>query len=189
MKKGILLSALSLTVLLFSFTAIEKESYTIDTGKSAVKWTGYHLAKSYEHNGNVTVKSGSLEVTDGKISGGTFIMDMTSLSNNDLEGKKKTKLENHLKSDDFFAVEKHPEAKLVITGVDGNKASGKITIRGITEEISFEIADMKVTDSMVSASASLKVDRTKHEVSYGWTIENAMLSNEFQLDVNIVANK
>jgi polyisoprenoid-binding protein YceI len=189
MKKGLLLTALSLTILLFAFTSIKKASYTVDTSKSSVKWTGYHLAKSYEHNGNIAIKSGNIAVNDGEISGGTFIMDMTSLSNNDLEGKKKTKLEGHLKSDDFFAVDKYSEAKLVITAVDGNKASGKITIRGITEEISFEIADVKVTDTMVSATASLKVDRTKHEVSYGWTIENAMLSNEFQLDVTIVGSK
>ena len=70
---------MSMTVLLFAFTAIEKENFSIDTAKSSVKWTGYHLAKSYEHNGAVTIKSGSLETTDGKISGGTFIMDMTSI--------------------------------------------------------------------------------------------------------------
>jgi len=189
MKKGLFLSALSLTVLLFAFASIEKAAYTVDASKSSVKWIGYHLAKSYEHNGNVTIKSGSLDVADGKITGGSFIIDMTSISNNDLEGKKKAKLEGHLKSDDFFAVKKHPEAKLDITKVDGNKASAKITIRGITEEISFDLANVKVTDGMASASASLKVDRTKHKVSYGWTIENAMLSNEFQLDVNIVASK
>ncbi len=189
MKKGLFLTALSLTVLLFAFASIEKASYTIDVGKSSVKWTGYHLAKSYEHNGNVAVKSGSIEVADGKITGGTFVIDMTSISNSDLEGEKKTKLENHLKSDDFFAVEKHPEAKLEITKVNGSKATGKITIRGITEAINFDLANVKVTDNMVSASASVKVNRTKHEVSYGWTIENAMLSNEFLLDVNIVASK
>jgi len=189
MKKGLFLTALSLTVLLFAFVTVEKATYNVDASKSSVKWTGYHLAKSYEHNGNVSIKSGSLEVADGKITGGSVVIDMASISNNDLEGKKKAKLEGHLKSDDFFAVKKHPEAKLEITTVEGNKASGKITIRGITEEISFELNNVKVTDGMVSASATLKVDRTKHEVSYGWTLENAMLSNEFQLDVNIVATK
>jgi len=190
MKKGLLLATLSLTVLLFAFTPKEKAAYTVDASKSSVKWTGYHLAKSYEHNGNVAIKSGSLEVDGGKITGGSFVIDMTTISNNDLDDKKKNaKLVGHLKSDDFFAVKKHPEAKLVITKVEGNKASGEITIRGITEAISFDLADVKVTDDMVSASATLKVDRTKHEVSYGWTLENAMLSNEFQLEVSIMASK
>jgi len=190
MKKGLFLSALSLTVLLFAFMPKEKAAYTVDASKSTVKWTGYHLAKSYEHNGNVTIKSGSLDIDNGKITGGSVVIDMTSISNNDLDDKKKNaKLVGHLKSGDFFAVEKHPEAKLAITKVEGNKATGKITIRGITEEISFELSDVKVSDEMVSASTTLKVDRTKHEVSYGWTLENAMLSNEFQLEINIVAGK
>lgn len=189
MKKGLFLTVLSLTVLLFAFMPKEKVAYTVDASKSTVKWTGYHLAKSYEHIGNVAIKSGNLEATDGKITGGSIVIDMTSITNHDQEGKDKAKLEGHLKSDDFFGVEEHPEAKLDITKVEGNKASGKITIRGITEEISFDLTDINVTDDMVSASASLNVDRTKHKVMYGWTIENAMLSNEFKLEVNIVANK
>jgi polyisoprenoid-binding protein YceI len=189
MRKGLFLSALSLTVVLFAFMSKEKATFTVDASKSTVKWTGYHLAKSYGHNGNVAFKAGSLNVENGKITGGSFVIDMTSITNNDLEGKKNTKLVGHLKSDDFFAVEKHPEATLVITKVKGNQASGKITIRGITEEVSFDMADVHVTGDLASASATLKVDRTKHEVSYGWTLENAMLSNEFQLEVNIVAGK
>ena len=189
MKKRLLLTALPLVVLLFAFGSKEKEAYTVDISKSSVKWTGYHLAKAYEHKGNVTVKSGNLEVGDGAITGGTIVIDMASISNSDLKGKEKKKLIKHLKSDDFFGVEKYPEAKLVIAKVEGNKASGNITIRGITEEISFDVTDVKVTDQMISASASLKIDRTKHKVMYGWTIENAILSNEFQLDVNIVASK
>ena len=189
MKKGLFLTALSLTILLFAFASIEKATYTVDASKSSVKWIGYHLAKSYEHNGNVSIKSGVVEVADGKITGGSFVLDMTSISNNDLEGKENKKLVNHLKSDDFFGVDKHSEAKLIITNVDGNKATGKVTIKGITEEISFDLANVKVTDNMVSAATSLSIDRTKHKVMYGWTIENAILSNEFQLDVNIVATK
>lgn len=189
MKKGLFLSALSLTILLFAFASMDKIAYTVDSSKSSIKWTGYHLAKSYDHNGNVSIKSGSLQVENGKITGGAVIIDMTSISNNDLEGKKNIKLVGHLKSDDFFGVEKHPEAKLSITKLDGNKAAGEITIKGITEDISFDLTNVKITDNMVSASVSLSIDRTKHKVMYGWTVENAMLSNEFKLDVNIVATK
>ena len=189
MKKGILLTALSLTVLLFAFTSVKKAAYTIDASKSSVKWTAYHLAKSYQHSGVVTIKSGNLETANGKITGGSVIMDMATIANTDLDADKKAKLEGHLKSDDFFAVDKHPEANLEISKVDGNKVTGKITIRGITEDISFELKDVNVTDDLVSATATLKVDRSKHKVLYGWSIENAMISNEIDLEVSIVANK
>ncbi len=43
---------------------------------------------------------------DGLIIGGTFIVNMKSLNVQDLTGEWKEKLEGHLRSDDFFSVEK-----------------------------------------------------------------------------------
>lgn len=189
MNKRILIIAVAFAFVLTSFLTIEKSSYKVDVGQSNLKWTGYHLAKSYEHNGNVKLKSGSLEVENGKITGGDFVIDMTTITNNDQEGGKNTKLVNHLKSDEFFNAEKFPEAKLVINKVEGSKASGKITIRNITEPISFDFKVDEASDSKIIATATLSIDRTKHEVSYGWTIENAMLSNEFKMEVKLVATK
>lgn len=189
MNKRILMITTTLAIVLTSFLTIEKESYKVDVEASNLKWTGYHLAKSYEHNGNVQLKSGSLEVLDGKVTGGSFIIDMTTITNNDVEGSKNEKLVNHLKSDDFFNADKFPEAKLIINKVEGSKATGEVTIRNITEPISFEIEVDEVTDSKIVASASFNIDRSKHEVAYGWTIDNAMLSNEFKIEVKIVATK
>ena len=189
-KKGLVVMSLGIFLMLMSFSDIKETTYNVDSEKSTLKWTGYHLAKSYEHNGNVKIKSGSLKVENGNITGGEFIIDMASISNNDLtDSKKNAKLVNHLKSDDFFAVEKHPEAKLVINKVEGSKATGAVTIRGITEPISFEFKIEESDESKLVASASFNIDRTKHEVSYGWTIENAMLSNEFKIDIKLVAVK
>lgn len=50
---------------------------------------------------------------------------MTSLESTDLSGNMKGKLDGHLKSDDFFGVENHPEATLMLTSV---KATGKTPI-------------------------------------------------------------
>ncbi|MBK7652054.1 MAG: YceI family protein [Flammeovirgaceae bacterium] len=97
----------------------QKAHTPVVTNASQLKWTGYHLAKSYEHNGNVKIKSGSLSVADGKINSGEFIIDMTTISNNDLtDAKDNTKLVNHLKSDDFFNAKKFPEAKVVVKKVN-----------------------------------------------------------------------
>ncbi|MDH5365794.1 MAG: YceI family protein [Cyclobacteriaceae bacterium] len=187
-KKVLTLAAITVLVMT-SFLIVEIDSYKVDVEQSNLKWTGYHLAKSYEHNGNVKLKSGSLEVKNGKILSGNFVIDMTTITNNDIEGEKNAKLVNHLKSDDFFNTEKFPEAKLVIKKVEGSKASGEVTIRDITEPIAFDIKIKEAKDDKVIASATLNIDRTKHEVSYGWTIENAMLSNEFKMEVKIIATK
>ena len=87
----------------------------VDLSSSEIKWTGYHLAKSYEHWGYINLKTGNVK-TDGKsIVGGEFVIDMNSISDSDIESEENNaKLVGHLKSDDFFGVSKYPEAKLVI---------------------------------------------------------------------------
>ncbi len=171
----------------------EKSIYKIETGSSTVKWTGYHLGKSYEHWGTVDIKSGSLELLEEKLTGGIIVIDMTSITNKDLKDdpKDKAKLEKHLKSDDFFGVKKFPEArlkiKLSVNNGDKYEITADVTIRGITNEITFD-ATINNKEGVVSFDASLRIDRTVHKVMYGWKIENAILSNEFQLDINLLVN-
>jgi polyisoprenoid-binding protein YceI len=171
------------------------ESYKVDVKASQLKWTGYHLAKSYEHWGSVDLKSGSL-VTDGKkITSGEFVIDMTTLVDKDLEKEKdNAKLTKHLKSDDFFGVEKHPEAKLVIKKTelksgDTYSTVADLTIRGITKEINFDTVVKSIEDNSLEATADFKVLRTDFQVMYGWSIENAMLDGEFRIEVKLVAKK
>ena len=70
-------------------------------------------------------------------------MDMTSIVNLDLEAGSKynTKLVNHLKSEDFFSVEKFPTATFKVTKSEAKAEksliTGDLTIKGITHEISF----------------------------------------------------
>ncbi|MEQ9425200.1 MAG: YceI family protein [Cyclobacteriaceae bacterium] len=194
MKK--LIYALTLTVFAnTSFAAGEtKEKYTVDTNASEVKWTGYHLAKSYEHWGTVNLKSGNLELEGDKIVGGEFVVDMNSITNGDIQDdpKDKAKLEKHLKSDDFFNAKKFPESTLKIKSATktGSKydITADLTIRGITKEIKFDATGNSAGDSY-TFDAVVKIDRTAHEVMYGWKVENAILSDEFKLDIKLVAKK
>ena len=173
-----------------SFRAAET-SFNVDTSASQLKWTGYHLAKSYEHWGYVKLKSGKVNVENGKITSGEFVIDMISISNVDVEKEKDNeKLVGHLKSDDFFAVQSHPEARLVIKKSDASgKTTGDLTIRGITKEIEFQTTVEEASGGKLVAIADIKVDRTDYKVMYGWKLENAILSNEFRMEVKIVANK
>ena len=177
---------IGLTFLLITIIAISPlMAQKINFESSAIQWTGYHLAKSYEHVGNVKIKAGEVEIKDGKLMGGHIVIDMTSITNNDLEGGKNAKLVNHLKSDDFFNTEKYPESSLKITAIERNANNyaidADITIRGITKPVSFTL-----TQSENTFSGKLGFDRSLHEVMYGWSLENAMLSNTIDLDVKIV---
>lgn len=151
----------------FAHATVEKEKKTVNTEASKVVWKGYKVTGS--HEGTIAIKEGALEFEGDVLVGGTFVMDMTTIGSTDLSGEYKDKLDNHLKSDDFFGVEKFPTAKLVFTNV---KATGKnsyevtanITIKETTETVTF---DLSVYGS--KANASLKIDRSKFDVRYGST--------------------
>ncbi len=179
------------SVMLLAFSLKPAETYTVDTEASEVKWTGYHIAKSYEHWGTIKVKSGSITMEGDNITGGEFVMDMTSIANTDVEDQgKNKKLVDDLKSERFFHAKKFPEAKLVIKSTtkkgDTYNIKADITIRGITNEISFS-AKKEMTKQQVTFTSEFNVDRTVHEVMYGWSLENVVISNEFKLEVKLVA--
>jgi polyisoprenoid-binding protein YceI len=115
---------------------------------------------------------------------------MTSLIVTDLSGGGKTKLEGHLKSDDFFGVANHETAKLSITSVSQNDKNtydieGDLTIKGKTNSIEFNM-----TIDGNSAIAKLKVDRTKYGIRYGSAsffndLKDKAIYDEFDLNVNL----
>jgi len=194
MKSLSVIMVATAATLLMSFSTPD-EKLSVDTGASELKWTGYHLAKSYSHWGHINLKSGSVSTDGSKITGGEFVIDMHTISDKDLESEKdNAKLVGHLKSDDFFGVQKYPEAKLVIKKTEkksGNtyKTTADLTIRGITKEITFDTQINSISKSAVDAAAKFRVKRTDFEVMYGWSIQNAMLDGEFDIEVKLVAKK
>ncbi|NKI28084.1 YceI family protein [Arenibacter sp. 6A1] len=167
MKKSILSLVLAV-VTGFTATAatpIDGVKKEVKTAESTVTWKGYKVTGS--HYGTIALKEGALIFDGDKLTGGEFVVDMTTLIATDLEGEYRTKLEGHLKSDDFFGVTKNPTSKLVFkkvkaTGKNSYKVTGDLTIKGITKPVTFDIS---VYGS--KASANLKVDRSLYNVQYG----------------------
>lgn len=167
-------------------------AYTVDTVASKVMWKGTKV--SGFHEGTVNVKSGSLNVDNGALSGGSFVLDMNTISTTDLEGEYKDKLDGHLKADDFFAVATHPEATFTITevkaGATANDAvvSGNLVIRGISKNITFDAKIEELTDASVKTSADFNILREDWGVSYEGKKDD-LISKEINFKVNIVAKK
>jgi len=134
--------------------------------KSEVMWTGKKVTG--EHSGVISIKEGMLKMDDaGALSGGEIIIDMASIQCTDLEGESKGKLEGHLASEDFFGIEKHPTAKLVISRVKPMENNvyhllGAVTIKDITQPVEF---DATIGDGV--ATADIKINRTKFDIKYG----------------------
>ncbi len=162
----------------------------VDTDQSSVHWTGRKV--SGEHHGDVQIKSGALSVEDGKLVGGNFVLDLTTITNHDLDGEYKGKLEGHLKSADFFDVDNHPEASFEITGVqEGAEAgtvivSGNLTIRGVTKNITFDAQLQEASDSAVKATADFNIAREDWGVNYAGQADD-LISKEINFKVTLVA--
>ncbi len=190
MKKIILnVTAVATIILLQSFmfpasTTMQK----MEVKNSKIVWKGYKVSGS--HEGTLNLKSGALLFDGEQLKGGEFIIDMSSLACTDLKGNYKGKLEGHLKSEDFFGVEKHPVSSLNITEINSiSKNAYKITadlsIKGITKSIKF---DASIYGK--KATASLKIDRTEFNIKYGSGnffdgLKDNMIYDEFDLVIDI----
>jgi len=157
MKTNSKLLLLVFTVLVASFTYGQKK--TIKTSESSIHWTGEKVTG--KHTGTLNFSSGHLSFENKSLSGGEFVVDMTSLAVTDLEaGKGKEKLEGHLSSDDFFGIQNHATAKLVIKKVskkEGNyKINGDLTIKGKTNPITFELTIDGSSASTIRISCQFK---------------------------------
>lgn len=172
-------------------------SYNVDTTSSIINWAGNTAALSklgmaYGHTGTLNINSGSLEVAAGKIAGGSFEINMKSLTPTDSGYTKentKEKLVGHLVTADFFAVDSFPTAKFVITGVQEGKVTGDLTIKGKTNSETIEFSDLVVTDSEVKVTGKLVIDRQKYGVAWKHYLKDTVLSDELPLTITLVAKK
>lgn len=157
-------------------SAASGNSYVLDSA-STITWGG--TKPDATHTGTFKIAEGSFSVEDDQITAGSFTIDIASLINLDLEGEWKTKLEGHLKSPDFFDIEKYPTALFTITKVeafDSTKStsilsgathtiSGNLTLKDSTKNISFP-AIVSITDMSLTAKADFNIDRTLWGMNY-----------------------
>ncbi|MBC6605386.1 YceI family protein [Hymenobacter sp. BT188] len=174
------------------------ETYKVQPQLSSLGWTGKKIGG--QHSGTIGFKEGSVQVKGSQLVGGTFIVDMTSLKNTDLtDADYNAKLVGHLKSDDFFGVEKNPTATFVITSIkplkgdaSGNNATitGNLTIKGKTNPLSFP-AKVGVKNGVAAASGTASIDRTKYDVKFGSTLfgtaADKAVDDVFMLSFNVIA--
>ncbi|MBR9847063.1 MAG: YceI family protein [Algicola sp.] len=189
MKNNILKTGfiIILAMSIASFTTVAEK--TVNVKDSNITWKGYKVTGS--HEGTINLAEGKLMFDDNNnLAGGTFTMDMTSITVTDLKaGEGKEKLEGHLKSDDFFGVNNHNKAMFTINKVDGENGTyrvyGDLTIKGITKPATFQ---MTVNNNL--ATANFKIDRTKYDIRYGSAsffddLKDKAIYDEFDLNVTL----
>ncbi|SEW49887.1 YceI family protein [Chitinophaga arvensicola] len=176
-------------------TARKATVFQVDSKESKLNWTGKKVTG--QHEGTINIADGKLDVDNNVLKGGSFSLDTRTIAVTDIkDAGGNAKLLGHLKSEDFFSVEKFPSANFVTTSVvskgGGNyDVTGNLTIKGITNPVTFP-ATVTVAGNKLTAKAAIKVDRTKYNIKYGSKsffegIGDKAIYDDFDLDVTLVA--
>ena len=181
-------------------TSVAATTLPINVESSTLKWNAKKVGG--EHYGTIKMEGGSLQVNGNKLTGGNFTIDMSTIVVEDITKPESNKrLTDHLKSDDFFSVEKHGTSTFKITnatpvakakaGEANYTITGDLTIKGITNPITFP-AKVKISGKTAQAEALIEVDRTKYDIKYRsglvGTAADKIIYDTFTLDVKLVAD-
>ena len=149
------------------------DTLQVDLDSSQINWTGRKVTG--EHTGTLNLSTGWVVMDKNILVGGKLILDMTSISNTDIESPEwRQKLENHLKAKDFFYVDSFPQAVLEIKQKqlpDSNKPASNnqiladLTIRGVTHEINLPFILTQDVNHFI-ANGTVNIDRTLYNIQY-----------------------
>ncbi len=168
--------------------------FEVDTTKSSLEWYGAKKVGG-NHRGTIGIKVGEVAVKDGMPLSGALTVDMATIATTDQ--KAGDALNKHLKSPDFFDVEKYPTASFQLKGVqkiagttNEYTVTGDLTMKGITNSITFP-ATITGSDAGYTANAVVKIDRTKWDVRFGSgkffdSLGDAVINDEFELTIKLV---
>jgi polyisoprenoid-binding protein YceI len=169
---------------------MKTQKFEIVSAQSNIDWVGKKVTGA--HNGTIAVKEGEFLLNDGKLSGGKFIIDTTSIKILDVtDPATNAQFAGHLASDDFFSIQKYPEAILEITSVLGSHMEGNLTIKGITHPVSFDAA-VNINQDTLIATGKLVIDRTKYGIrfrsgNFFKDLGDTLIYNDFELNVSLTA--
>lgn len=152
------------------------------TENSTVGFTGSKVTGS--HNGGFNKVKGHFSVKEGALSGNDHqvVIEMDSL------WADAEKLTGHLKSADFFDVEKYPEATFVATSLNKKSenaydVSGNFTLHGKTKNITFP-ATVTENGDLVKIDAKFNINREDFGIVYPG-MQDDLIRNEVVIELKL----
>ena len=154
-----------------SAAAAAKEFVVLPDSK--IEFVGSKVTGS--HTGGFTNFQGKVNIVDGKISGSPqLVIDMHSTWSDN------SRLTGHLKSADFFEVEKFPTSTFTVTSIEGEgdevKVNGNLDLHGVTRGISFP-AKVKITDDLMTVQADFAINRKDFGIVYSGKTDDLIRDN------------
>lgn len=176
---------------------LEDGLYVLNTEESELLWMGTKIGSS--HEGTIDIISGDMDFMENQLMSGLFTIDMTSINTTDLEGERKTQMDDHLKSEDFFHVAEYPEAVFMVSairdlGSNMWSVDGDLMIKDISNPVTFEVVIQNIAPDKVQMVGDFMIDRTLWDVRYGSdkffdNLGDKMISNDIQFSLQLVLDR
>jgi polyisoprenoid-binding protein YceI len=149
-------------------------NYIVDPASSTLLWEATKKGGS-GHNGAIRLSEGKLNVKDGNIVSGSFVIDMKTITNTDLtDAKANSDLVGHLSSPDFFDAQKYPAGKFEVTSVvplandtagNTHTVSGNLTIKDSVKNVTFP-AKVVMNGDELTANGEVVINRLQWGITY-----------------------
>ena len=186
MRKQITILVIAFITTFIATGQTKDQKVKLNLSTSSIHWYGYYLFYFGGHDGTVQFKEGVFIHDNGKLTGGSFTIDMTTISSTDIESKEgRDNLDEHLKNEDFFETNKHPLAKIDITEVYYEtetrvKIYANMTIKGVTKPVNLR-ADIDIPNKKITTK--FKIDRTRWGIKYNHDVKDSAISDAIGFEV------
>ncbi len=169
-------------------------TWTVDPSHSEVTFTVRHMMVS-KVRGHFTSFEGEIEIADDRLNSTVRAsVDMASIDTRD-ENR-----DNHLRSPDFFDVEKYPKMEFASTSIkpDGDNyiLSGDLTIHGVARNIELELEFNGVTvhpqmGTKAGFTATGEISRNDFGIDLSMPLDGGgvVVGDKIKITLEIEANK
>jgi len=171
------------------------ETWNIDATHTNVGFAVRHMMVS-NVRGNFngvkgTVDGDPMNLTDAQIH---FEIDVKTINTNNEDR------DNHLRSDDFFAVETYPHitfnsTQIVETGEDEYDVTGDLTVKGVTKTTTFKVMRTGSGTNpwgveVVGFEAETKISRKDYGLTWNQTLETGgvLVGDDIKITVELQVN-
>ena len=170
-------------------------TYTADRAHTSVSFAVRHMMSQVR--GSFTDFSMTIVKDDANLAGSSVDFKIQATSVNTASEMR----DKHLRSEDFFFVEKFPEITFKSSKVEKasdseNKGTGDFTMRGVTKVLTLPVTylgEMKGMDgkSLVGFSVTTKLNRKEFGFNWNKALDNGglLLSDEVTVEINIEAKQ
>lgn len=188
-----------MTIVAAAFAAaltLQGADYKIDSAHSNAGFTVRHMMVS-NVKGQFSKVTGTISYDEAN-PGATSVeasVDVTTVNTNE------PKRDAHLKSPDFFDVEKFPamtfKSKKAVKGGRGLLLTGDLTMHGVTKEVTLdvevspEVKGMRPGTFVRGANAATKINRKDFGLNWNRAIEagGVVVGEEVSISIDIEANR